>query len=122
MKKDTFQHQYTLKRPDPKRKRYNSAIPGLALGIIFPLLGIALLYFVRYDDYSFAYYLKMFSPVDSSPMRLSNASKVVSLSLIGQLIPFYYFLNRKAYLTTKGIIMASILWGLLVIFYLFIWQ
>jgi hypothetical protein len=63
----------------------------------------------------------MFLPGNTA-LRLSQASKVVSLSLIGQLIPFYFFLNKKAMHATKGIVMASMLWALLVIFYLFIWQ
>jgi len=64
----------------------------------------------------------MFIPFDNTPMRLSNASKVISLSLLTELIPFYFFLNKKFMLTTKGVLMGLILWGILVVFYLFIWQ
>jgi amino acid permease len=121
----TTSHAPQAYEPSPhgafrKKKGPDSAALGLLAGIVFPVLGILVLYFF-WGSGSFPKYIQMFFDTNN-PFRMDKASKVVSLSLIANLIPFYYFLNRKSYQTTKGIILASFLYCLLIVMYKFIWQ
>jgi|GEM_PF-389042 len=122
MNNDPLQDPY---RPNPRpyRKKAgpDNAAAGFLIGLLFPLLGVLLLYFFWTGQASFASYLKMFVAFDS-PVLLSNASKVISLSMIANLLPFYFFLNRKQYLTVRGILMSMVLIGVLIVLYRFVWQ
>ncbi len=50
--------------------------------------------FFWFGNYSFANYISMFTGIDT-PFLMNNASKAVSLAMLANLIPFYFFLNRK---------------------------
>jgi hypothetical protein len=106
-----------------KRKAKNDiAALGFVLAVLFPLLALVVLYFLWFGSATpFHQYLSMFVRFDN-PYAMNNASKVVSLALIANLIPFYFFLNKKKYLTVKGILVGSALFVLLIVFYKFIWQ
>ncbi len=118
---DPQQNPYPNPRPYKKKQGPDSAAFGLLVGIIFPILGILVLYFLWADSYSFGSYLRMFTEFNS-PALMNNASKVISLSMIANLLPFYYFLNRKQYLTVRGILVSMVLLGVLVVLYKFVWQ
>lgn len=104
-----------------KPPKYDIAALGLLLGIIFPILGILALYWLQWTDKSFNAFLKMFVNL-KNPFQMNQASKVISLAIIANLIPFYFFLNRKAYLAVKGVVIASALALVLVVLYRFVWQ
>lgn len=112
---------YPGSRPYKKKLGPDSAAFGLVVGLIFPALGLILLYFIWSRDLGFGKYLQMFTATNS-PILMSTASKALSLSMIGNLIPFYFFLNRKQYLTVRGILISMVLIGLLVVLYKFVWQ
>jgi len=103
-----------------RKKGPDSALIGLIAGLVFPVLGIMLLFFF-WGDGNFGKYLGMFFDLKNY-IKIDRASKVLSLSLIANLIPFYYFLNRKKYQTTKGIILATFLYCVLIVLYKFVWQ
>ncbi len=105
----------------PQRKKGDTAPKGLLIGILFPLAGILLLYFFWSGQNSFGSYLKMFVQFNY-PSLMNTASKVVSLSVITNLIPFYYFLNRKQYQTVRGLLISMVLYLLLIVLYKFVWQ
>ena|SRR5690554_2308861 len=118
-------YQHTRKKDIGKNrnssKRFDNALLGLVLGIVFPLLALVVMYFFRFGDYSMSKYFSMFVDL-KNPYLLNEASKVVSLSMIANLIPFYFFLNRKFYQTTKGVIIASFFYVILILMYKFVWQ
>lgn len=121
MNQSGFPDLYTLKKNRPKRRGPDSALLGLIIGIVFPCLAVIVLYFLQYRDFSFGRYIGMFVQFDS-PYQMEQASKLVSLSMISNLIPFYYFLNKKCYLSTRGILLATMLSFVLIILYKFVWQ
>lgn len=98
----------------------NTAIIGLIAGLIFPILGIMVLY-LFWGDGNLPKYASMFTSINY-PSAMERSSKVVSLAMIANLIPFYFFLNKKKYLVTRGIIIASILFAVLIFLYKFVWQ
>jgi len=105
---------------NPKIHKTDNPVIGLLSGFLFMFLGVIVIYFFRHNHFSFERYLKIFTTLDN-PMMLSEASKILSLSLVALLIPFYYFLNRKRYYATRGIIISAMIVGVLVIMYKFIW-
>ncbi len=108
------------KRPMYPQKANNAPL-GLLIGILFPLLGVLLLYFFWSGNNSFGSYLKMFIQFNY-PSMMNMASKVLSLSMISNLIPFYYFLNRKKYQTVRGLLISMVLYLVLIVLYKFVWQ
>ncbi len=104
-----------------KKKGPDVAVVGFLLGLLFPVLALVLLYFFWFGDYTFANYISMFGGINNS-FLMNNASKAISLAMISNLMPLYFFLNRKKYLTVRGILMASVLFCLLIVLYKFVWQ
>lgn len=113
--------EYNLKRKRSQRPKWNNALLGLVLGIVFPCIGLLLLYWVQWQDIPFTSYVHKFTNTTSF-MAMRSASKLISLAIILNLIPFYFFLNKKAMLTVKGIVIASALALVLVVLYLYVWQ
>jgi hypothetical protein len=93
----------------------NNAAFGFLLGVIVPLLGILLLFVIKYMPQNvsltdFIYLLKTNKP---------NISKVISLGLIACIPLITYYKNRKLYLTLRGIFIAITLYALLAVTYKF---
>lgn len=119
--------QNTFSPPNPnygfrkKRHKYDNAVLGLLIGLVVPTIAVVFLYFILSKFSTFSNYLKMFIDFNS-PTSMTTAGKMISLSLIANLLPFYFFLNRKRYLTIRGIFVAMFLLGVLIFLYRFIWQ
>lgn len=106
-------------------QRKNSKIPdntflGLGLGFLFPILGILILY-LYWGDGNFGRYIRSFADTES-PEAMRQASKIISLSMFAMLIPFNFFLNKKKYKSTRGIIFATAFFAILILLYNFVWQ
>ena len=106
----------------PKKKAgLNVAALGLLVGIIFPVIAILVLFFFWPTSGTFGDYMHTFVSVNNS-YDMNKASKVLSLSMIANLIPFYFFLNKKYFLAVRGILMSMILFFLLFVLYRFVWS
>ena len=91
--------------------RVNQAIVGLLLGLITPVLGFVVVYLVLSHGMGFSSFAgKVFS-------RSSEASKIISLSVLANLIPFLYFNRRRLDQTVKGIVIATVLY---MVFFLYV--
>lgn len=106
--------------PYKKSKLPDNTLLGFLIGLIFPILGIVLLYFFWGDGNMKSYFAKFFNTKNPADMR--SASKIMSLSMFAMLIPFNIFINKKKYLTTRGIILATSVFAILIILYNFVWQ
>lgn len=107
---------YDINKPK-KKKGVDNAIVGLLVGLGFALIGLVLVYILIYNSAGVKFYLGLFK----GDPTYSAASKPISLAMIVNLVPFYYFLNRKAYQSTKGVIIATVLLGVLFVLYKFVW-
>ena len=94
--------------------RINQPIIGLVLGLFMPLLGLIIVYFVLGQGQGFSSFL------DVLKSRPQEASKVISLSVLANLIPFLYFNRRRLDQTVKGIVIATILYFVAVIYIKFL--
>lgn len=108
-------------RPYKKKTGPDAAAFGLLIGLLFPAAGLFILYFVWSGNTTLGNYLKMFTQFNS-PVLMNTASKALSLAMITNLIPFYFFLNRKQYMTVRGILISMVLIGVMIVLYKFVWQ
>lgn len=94
--------------------RLNQPIVGLVIGLIMPLFGLIVVYFVLANGMSFEDFL--------SHTSASNdfAGKVITLSVLANLLPFLYFNRRRLDYTVKGIVIATILFMVLFIYVKFV--
>ncbi len=93
----------------------NLATFGLLLGIIFPLLGLLVVYFVKYSHDSFIAFFQSLS------QNFSAAALMLSLSLFANLIPFIYYTNKRLDQTAKGVLIATMLYAVLIILLKYVW-
>ena len=90
--------------------RINQPIVGLLLGLLMPLLGLIAVYFILGQGQGFSAFL------DLMKARPSEAAKVISLSVLANLIPFLYFNKRRLDQTVKGIVIATVLYAITFIY------
>jgi hypothetical protein len=79
---------------------------GLALGLIGPLFGLIIIYFVKFPSYSFMDFLTYF--MNDNRMITS----VGSLSLLANVILFTIYVNTHRDDTAKGIFIITLLYGI----------
>lgn len=79
---------------------------GLALGLIGPLLGLVIIYFVKFPSYSFMDFLTYF--MNDNRMITS----VGSLSLLVNVILFTIYINTHRDDTAKGIFLITLIYGI----------
>ena len=95
--------------------RRNNAIFGLIIGLFTPVIGVMISYLIWFRAF----------PVDAFINRLFSdgdiASKVISLSVLINVIPFVLYTNRRLDLTGRGILIATMLYGVLFILLKFVW-
>ena len=111
---DLIQRKKNEKVPD-------KTIIGLLLGLVFPFLGILIFYFLWGAGKTFGAYLGDFIKIESVP-AMRQSSKIVSISMFAMLIPFNYFLNKRKYYSTRGVIFATAFYAILILLYNFVWQ
>ena len=102
----------------PKTKPLDKAVLGVVAGLVFGALGLLIVYYFLYRSRGWDFYVEMLT---KGVPTFTYAAKSISLAMIFNLIPFYYFLNKKYYQGTKGVIIATGLLGLLFIMYKFVW-
>ncbi len=79
---------------------------GLALGLIGPLLGLVVVYFVKFPSYTFQEFLDYF--MHDNRMITS----IGSLSLLANAILFTIYVNTSRDNTAKGIFIVTLIYGI----------
>jgi hypothetical protein len=88
--------------------KYDKLITGLIPGLIVPILAIFLFYIAKFNDLTFeAYFNYIKSPGILSP--------ILSLGIVFNLVVFYLFINRNYNRAARGVILATILYGIPII-------
>ncbi len=96
-------------RRENRFRRADNRYMGAFLGLVFPIIGFLLYYLLLFYDRMTlqAYWDFLFAE--------RNISAALSLSIIVNLAIFFYFINNKSYEGAKGIIGATIFYGVLII-------
>ena len=79
---------------------------GLLLGLIGPLLGLVVIYFIRFPSYPFKVFLDYF--IHDSKMITS----VGALSLLANAVLFTIYVNTHRDNTAKGIFIVTLIYGI----------
>ena len=79
---------------------------GLVLGLLGPLLGLVIVYFIKFPSYSFQDFLTYFM----------NDNKLItsigSLSLLANVVLFTLYVNTHRDNTAKGIFAVTLMYGI----------
>jgi hypothetical protein len=79
---------------------------GLVLGLIGPVLGLVVIYFIQYSSFSFGDFLNSFF----NEKRLITS--IGSLSLLANVILFTLYVNTHRDHTAKGIFIVTLIYGI----------
>ncbi len=79
---------------------------GLALGLLGPLLGLVVVYFIKFPSYAFKDFLEYFM----NDNRLITS--IGSLSLLANVVLFTLYLNTHKDQTAKGIFVMTLIYGI----------
>lgn len=95
--------------------RRNVPVFGLFIGIIFPMLGMLVMYALKFTHTPFPDFIR--TMMDNHKV----AAMVLSLSLLANAIPFIFYTNRRLDLTARGILVATMLYAVLIVLLKFVW-
>ena len=79
---------------------------GLALGLVGPLLGLVVIYFIKFPSYKFREFLEYFM----NDNRLITS--IGSLSLLANVVLFTLYVNTHRDNTAKGIFAVTLMYGI----------
>ena len=79
---------------------------GLALGLLGPVLGLVLIWLLKFDQLQFAEFLEQFM----SNNRLITS--IGSLSLLANAVLFTIYINTERDETAKGIFVSTVIYGI----------
>lgn len=112
------QAPYKVKR-NPNVSKWDQPVYGFLAGLLFILIGIIGIKFLRHPNMSMGEYFDFFITFDNT-FFMSEASKILSLALFALLAPFYFFLNKNCYMATRGVIIIAMIVAALIVMYKFI--
>jgi len=79
---------------------------GLTLGLIGPLLGLVIIWFLKFDQITFVEFLEQYL----SSNRLITS--IGSLSLLANAVLFTLYINTERDETAKGIFISTVIYGI----------
>lgn len=93
----------------------NVPVIGFIIGLLLPIVGIIIMYFIWFHG----------TPVNSffKTMKADThlAAKVLSMSIIINILPFILYTNKRRDLAARGVFIATMLYAVLIILLKFVW-
>lgn len=86
---------------------YNRLLTGLFLGVLVPAITVLLFYLVKHPAKSLYEFIDLVT-------RANIMSPILSLCALPNLGLFYLFINKKWWLSARGILLATLVWAVLV--------
>ena len=93
----------------------DSPILGFLIGLVLPVIGLFIMYFI------WGSHEGIFSFVQGLTHRRGMATKVFTLSLLTNLIPFAYCNIKRIDLTMRGIFTITMVYVALIVMAMFVW-
>ncbi len=88
---------------------------GLLLGLIFPVIGLFVVYLVKFSSTGIGdFFQTLFH-------NFKAAALIIAFSLFANLIPFIYYTNKRLDQSAKGILIATMLYAVLIILLKYVW-
>lgn len=89
------------------RPLYNRLLTGFVLGLFVPVVCVLLFYLVKHPAKSFYDFLVLVT-------QMNVMSPILSLCALPNLGIFYLFINREWWYSSRGVLLATLLWAVLV--------
>ena len=86
-----------------KKNRFDDLKLGIIMGLIVPAMGFILFYLSSFTKVPFTYFVQ-------HAIEIQTVSKILSLSLLPNLLVFFLYIWKNYYLTARGILMSTIIW------------
>lgn len=93
----------------------NRPIVGFIIGLLLPIVGFAILYFLWFRG------REVSSVLNAMLHDGRMASKVMTLSLLANLVPFVYCNYKRYDYAMRGIVIATMIYALFIVFVMFVW-
>ena len=94
----------------------NIPILGFIIGVLMPLVGFGVVFLIFRQGNSLAGFF------ENVWINHQMLAKVLSLSILANLIPFIYCTNKRYDYTARGIFSATILYGVFILLLKFVWS
>ncbi|MCW3124183.1 MAG: hypothetical protein JWQ38_3675 [Flavipsychrobacter sp.] len=95
--------------------RRDSPITGLLIGLTLPLLGFMIMFLLWRHGMSFDYFMNVLIKNNK------EFAKVLTMSLLINLIPFVYCNTKRIDGAMRGIVVATMLYAVLIVLIMFVW-
>lgn len=95
------------------RNQQIKIIRGAFLSLLVPLVGLTIFYFIRFTEHSLGEYI-------DALVLYNLIAPVISVSLVPNILLFFFFVNRDRYKEGQGVILAMLLWGLVIVYFKFL--
>ena len=82
---------------------------GLVLGLLGPILGLVVVYFIKYGELSFSDFFELF--INTKSM----ITAIGSLSLLANVVLFTLYVNTHRDNTAKGIFIITLIYGIAIL-------
>lgn len=94
----------------------NVPIFGFFIGLLLPILGLFIVYLIMggYSNGMMDFFRGMFR-------SRSEAALYLTLALLINIIPFIFYTNKRLDLTARGILVATVLYGVLIVLIKYVW-
>jgi len=93
----------------------NQPIFGFLIGVVAPILGLYIMYMLWGSHEGIELFVRH---VIKSP---STASKVFTLSLLANLVPFVWFTSKRLDFWARGVFIATMIYVLFIVLIKFVW-
>lgn len=91
-----------------KQSRFDSLKLGTIMGLIVPALGFLIFYLWSFSKVSLSYFVQY-------AIQIEAVSKVLSLSLLPNLLVFFLYIRKNYYFTARGILLSTFIWTLAIV-------
>ena len=97
-----------------EKKLYNSITLGIIVGLIAPIITVYIFYSFQNNFYGdFGQYVKTI-------IQMKIITKVLSLSVLGNLAVFYLFIQTKRYFSARGVIISTLIYAIIMAIFMFV--
>lgn len=94
----------------------NVPLLGFLIGAILPLIGIFIVYLIMFRTTPLPEFVK------EMIHRPTIATKVISLGILINILPFIFYTNKRLDLTARGIFVATMLYAVAMLLIKFVWN
>lgn len=95
--------------------KINVPIVGFIIALILPIIGIFIVYLIKFSSSSLDTFIRVLTH------NTDTAATVLSLAVLANLAPFIIFINKRMDQAAKGVFVATMLYGVLMVLLKFVW-